>query len=436
MRRRAITVLGLFCVACAVAAYATEYEMPSYAFLKDKIDAGEDITVVYFGGSITQGAMTYPWQGVNRDGQPYDYSAVSDPEVFSWRARTFTWLKKQYEKRPGQFHRVNAAIGATDSELGAYRLARHVLAAKPDLLFIEFAINDNGVGPLSDNPEADRSIYRTLSSIVSRARAENPNLAIFIPVSTARDLDPAVYAGFQPARAHHIRFAEMFHLPYLDIHKVYFESPLPEGVTPNNVFDGPDVPGCRVHPSSLGHQAYAEGVSSVLQDLIEHHRFEFAEPKRNAWFEPYPRNPELIVAKDLPAGEGWTLQKGAAFVNLKTHVCHDTEILFTDQAGSRFTMNFSGSSVYLWGQQHYPGLGDIAGRMAVSVDGVHLAVFSSPDHSEEGDLLLMRMMPVVRDLNPAVPHVLEVVTLPLENEAPTRIGLHGIGFDRPAPSEK
>ncbi len=426
-----IAVLMPIMVLFMGASSALEYAMPSYAHLQQKIDAGEDITVVYLGGSITYGAMTYPPFGTNAAGKPYDYRAESDPERFSWRARTFAWLRENYEKRPGQFRMVNAAVGATDSELGAYRLARHVLAYKPDLLFIEFAINDNGVGKLSDNPEADRSIYRTLSSMVSRVREANPEAAVFIPVSTARRLDPAVFAYFQPARTHHMRFAEMFHLPYLDIQQVFYEMPLPEGVTVDNVFDGPANAGCGVHPSPLGHRAYAEGVCRALEDLLTRHRFDFAKPRRAAWFEPYPRNPRFLPAEELPQGDGWVSREGKAFAQMKTHVCRTSDILFTDRPGSRFTLPFKGTAVYLWGQQHYPGLGNISGRLVVSVDGVRRAVFSDGDHRVAGDQLLQRMMPVARDLEPAVPHVLEVTASPMDDGTPTRIGLHGIGIDQP-----
>ena len=428
-------VMLLASLPLASAVSATEYVLPSYRHLAEKMAAGEDITIVYFGGSITMGAMTYPGHGVNRDGEAYDYRNECDPEKFSWRARSFAALQEKYEQRPGQFHMVNAAVGATDSELGAYRLAHHVLADNPDLLFIEFAINDNGVGLLSDDPEAERSIYRTLSSIVSRARAANPNLAVFIPVSTARDLDPAQYVVFQPARAHHMRFAEMFHIPYVDIHHVFFESPLPEGVTVANVFDGPDSPGCRVHPSPRGHEAYAAGVCSLLDELLTRHRFAFKGPRREAWFEPYPRNPRFLLATELPVGGGWSLQDGTAFTHLATHVCRETKTLFTDRPGAHFQMDFEGSAVFLWGQQHYPGQGDISGQLSVRVDGTERAVFADPAHRQGDDLLLQRMMPVVRNLDPALNHVLEVVTLPLEDGGPTRVALHGIGLDE-APSPR
>ena len=156
------------------------------AFLQ-KAKSGEPIRICYLGGSITCGAATAPRKGRNRDGKAFDYSSF-DVNRDSWRALTYQWLKDAYETREGQFEQINAAIGATHSELAAFRLNHHVLAHQPDMLFIEFAVNDSGKGALSaDNPQADRSIHRTLANIISRARQQNPDVAIFSLIATHRE---------------------------------------------------------------------------------------------------------------------------------------------------------------------------------------------------------------------------------------------------------
>jgi lysophospholipase L1-like esterase len=38
---------------------------------------------------------------------------------------------------------VNAGIGDTDSQYGALRVQRDVLSYNPDLVVVEFAVNDN-----------------------------------------------------------------------------------------------------------------------------------------------------------------------------------------------------------------------------------------------------------------------------------------------------
>jgi len=75
------------------------------------------VTIAYLGGSITQ---AYP------DGYAYQLTA---------------WLKKRYPA--ARVTEVNAGIGGTGSDLGAFRLRQDVLRHNPDLLFVEFAVNDS-----------------------------------------------------------------------------------------------------------------------------------------------------------------------------------------------------------------------------------------------------------------------------------------------------
>jgi len=84
-----------------------------------KINAGQEVTVAYLGGSIT--AMN------------------------GWRNKTTEWLRATYPR--ASFKEVHAAIGGTGSDLGVFRLGRDVLAHHPDLLFVEFATNDGGTPP-------------------------------------------------------------------------------------------------------------------------------------------------------------------------------------------------------------------------------------------------------------------------------------------------
>jgi len=400
-----------------------------YKTLREKMDSGEPVTILYLGGSITEGAMTAPHKGINRDGKSYDYSAISNIEKYSWRARSFQWLKDNYQKKPGQFRMVNAAIGATDSELAAYRLEKHVLAYKPDLMFIEFAINDAGPASVQgSNPNADRSLHRTLSSIISRVRKQNPDIALFIPISTKRYFDQT-NDWHMPSLEHYRKLVHEFRIPYKDIHKAYYEEPLPEGVTVDNVFDGPDEPGCNVHPSSLGHQAYAESVCAVLKQLLESYQFSFSGPASEL-LEPYPRKPLLIEASELPAANGWKRQVNLEYTTSNTHVVYGKQALYTKTAGATLTLDFKGSAVYLWGQAHFRGLGMTTGRIKVYIDDELKATFVDQAHMQPGEKPLTRLMPVINGLNPDIEHQLKIIAEPTGKNESVRVALHGIGIDQ------
>lgn len=100
-----------------------------------KLQAGKEVRIAYLGGSITA--------------QP------------GWRPKTLKWFQDQYPN--AAVSEINAAIGGTGSDLGVFRLGHDVLRHKPDLLFIEFAVNDGGA--------AHHRIHQAVEGIVRQTYA-------------------------------------------------------------------------------------------------------------------------------------------------------------------------------------------------------------------------------------------------------------------------
>ena len=127
-----------------------------------KLSAGEEVRVAYLGGSIT--------------------------EARGWRVLSREWLQKEYPK--AKVSEINAAISGTPSAFGAFRVRREVLAEKPDLLFIEFAVNDSGGDPLR--------IRRAMEGIVRQTWQADPMTDIcFIYTLQKGDL-PTYQSGHLP----------------------------------------------------------------------------------------------------------------------------------------------------------------------------------------------------------------------------------------------
>ncbi len=103
----------------------------------DKARRGEQVTIAYLGGSITEGALAQPQQ-------TKCYAFVS--------AKLFAQKFMQDSK---QLMYVNAGISGTPSLLGITRLQQDVLSKKPDIVFVEFAVND-----ATDAPS--REVYESL----------------------------------------------------------------------------------------------------------------------------------------------------------------------------------------------------------------------------------------------------------------------------------
>ncbi|MBP5264597.1 MAG: SGNH/GDSL hydrolase family protein [Lachnospiraceae bacterium] len=101
----------------------------NYARVKrvlDRAKRGEEVTIAFIGGSITQGAGATP----------------IDKKAYAYQ----TW--ERFKENFGENVKlIKAGVGGTPSELGMIRFERDVLrgfTVKPDLIVIEFSVNDEG----------------------------------------------------------------------------------------------------------------------------------------------------------------------------------------------------------------------------------------------------------------------------------------------------
>ena len=86
-----------------------------------KAARGEAVTLGFIGGSITQGAM------------------ASQPAL-SYAAQVAEGWRRRFPRAPLSV--VNAGIGGTGSLFGAFRVGTDLLAHDPDLVIVEYAVND------------------------------------------------------------------------------------------------------------------------------------------------------------------------------------------------------------------------------------------------------------------------------------------------------
>src|SRR5262249_16460291 len=112
--------------------------------LSRRLEAGGELRVAYLGGRITAAAG-------GRRGLPPEH------------------LRKTYPKLT--VVEIAAGLPGTGSNLGVCRVGLDVLRHHPDLLFVEFAVNDIGA-PI------DR-VERTMEGIVRQARRANPAMDLW-----------------------------------------------------------------------------------------------------------------------------------------------------------------------------------------------------------------------------------------------------------------
>jgi lysophospholipase L1-like esterase len=124
-----------------------------------KLAAGETVTIVAFGDSITNGGE------------------ASLPELIFWR-RWVTDLQARYPR--AKITAINGATGGDTTTRGLQRLQAKVLDAKPDLVLIGFGMNDHnrrGV-PL---PEFEQQLREMVTRIRAATTAEIVLFSTFPP---------------------------------------------------------------------------------------------------------------------------------------------------------------------------------------------------------------------------------------------------------------
>ncbi len=88
----------------------------------DKARRGEDVTIVYLGGSITMRKKELADRG--------------------YAEQSFRFFKENYVA-DGKLTYINSGMNGTSSLIGLIRLERDVLQYRPDIVFVEFSVNDS-----------------------------------------------------------------------------------------------------------------------------------------------------------------------------------------------------------------------------------------------------------------------------------------------------
>jgi lysophospholipase L1-like esterase len=205
-----------FCAACLSQEQPAVPKRNLVTFFS-KCRAGGPVTVAYLGGSITAA-----------DG---------------WRPFTTKWLREQFTG--ADIKEVNAAIGGTGSLLGVFRLQKHVLQYDPDLVFVEFAVNDNGT--------PNDSVHATMEGIVRQcwSREEKPD--IVFTYTTAHNLDIPLQR--------HQDVADAYGIPTVD-----FQKPI-QALCPA-LIDWQILAADTVHPNAWGHAIYAATLATYLKQQM------------------------------------------------------------------------------------------------------------------------------------------------------------------------
>lgn len=419
----------------AVPAQPAAAVAPANAFegLLERAARGDTIRVVFLGGSNTIGNTTHPLRGVDVELGPFDVQWY-DRERHSFRALVMSGLQQEYGVRPDQFVEINAALGGTPSALAAWRLGPQVLRphGPVDLVLLEWVVNDFQALVLS--PEDERSIPRSMKSLLQQLEADSPDAAVLSILTTVRGGIGAPVTEIQRAtaasRREHLRFVSDWvartgtrDLGVVDADYWFYRQ---TDFQPGPPFLG-DAEG--KHPSPYGHEIIAYGVLETVRALASGGQQVLPPfPAYSAALPPFPRRPRVVDAHGIldACRESTGFHVGTS--QDETPILRGTDVLYATAPGDELVYEFAGAGVFdLWTQKRY-GVLRLNARIEVQVDDRPRMLLTEPP--EPGaDARLLRYAPIATGL-PAGRHVVRVRVLdPPDNGLPMRLGFHGFLLD-------
>ncbi|MFN7944269.1 MAG: SGNH/GDSL hydrolase family protein [Blastocatellia bacterium] len=264
----------------------------------DKLRAGKAVTVAWLGGSITAGA------------------GASDAARTSYRALVTQWLRDRFPQ--ATINEINACVGGTGSAYAAMRVRRDVIAHKPDLVFIEFAINDWN--------ETEKSVRESLEGTIRQLLLQ-PQPPEIVMIYTTR-------ASHNTRAAWHEAVADYYHLPSVNLEPGTLKFIESQEITPENFWkDG-------LHPLDIGHKCFANLITTFLAE----------QEKLKPVMSPASL-PAFLEQEALTYGESKPFAEFKPGANWKTEPAGDpllpAKLLTADKPGAEFETTFEGSAVGL-----------------------------------------------------------------------------------------
>lgn len=300
-----------------------------------KLTVDKKLTMAFMGGSVTDG-----------------YGST-DQTSKSWVYHLTQWFRDSFPD--AKVGGLKMSIGGTGSYLADFRYEREVKVKSPDLLFIEYAVNDLYYGRTYEET------VRTAESLVQKAYADNPYMDIVFVLVSDKERGKDAY---DTLRAHR-DVAEKYGLMCITMTDYIYPMLKKTGDDYFKYFtDG-------VHPNDAGYEFY----SSVLIDKIKADILSgdtTVEPPTELKAVTLPeetltKNSIMLDATmvytnkiDLTNSNGWEYQANTGFSWLGTRY---RGRLYASEIGSKFEFEFEGTDLGL-----LFGAGPEAGVLSCTVD--------------------------------------------------------------------
>ena len=196
---------------------------------------GESLVIGFLGGSITQGSLS------------------STPET-CYAYLVYEWWKKSFPN--AEFSFVNGGIGGTTSHYGGARAWKDVLCYRPDIVTVDFSVND----------DANEFFEETYEGTLRRLLMAPSAPAVVV-------LNNVFYDTGKNAQEYHNRIADHYGIPHVSIKDTIYPDVesgkiVRADITPDNL-----------HPNDKGHRLVADEICKLLDSIKEELEKEDTEGK-------------------------------------------------------------------------------------------------------------------------------------------------------------
>ncbi|URZ04774.1 SGNH/GDSL hydrolase family protein [Clostridium felsineum] len=257
------------------------------------------VTLGFIGGSITDGEPHKRW-----------------PEyIVGWFEKNFPQVRLYVE---------NAAIGATGSDLGVFRVDRDIIERKCDVVFVEYAVNDND--------ETSEKRMRTREGLIRKILKQKMDVIITYTYcqdmyeSLMKDKLPNTVEEFEKiAKYYNISsvFMGLYALNQVKEGMMRWEEWLPDGL----------------HPDERGSSVYGESVAKFLkEELIDKTSLEKAPYGENLPLSLNKNNWEhthFVPLEDIKLKGPWCIRRGRSNNMIP-------QLLETAAVGAKLSFQFKG----------------------------------------------------------------------------------------------
>lgn len=184
---------------------------------------GESLVIGFLGGSITQGSLS------------------STPKT-CYAYLVYEWWKKSFPNAAFSF--VNGGIGGTTSHYGGARAWKDVLCYRPDIVTVDFSVND----------DANEFFEETYEGTLRRLLMAPSSPAVVV-------LNNVFYDTGKNAQNYHNRIADHYGIPHVSIKDTVYPDVesgkiVRADITPDNL-----------HPNDKGHRLVADEICKLLDSI-------------------------------------------------------------------------------------------------------------------------------------------------------------------------